>query len=131
MDQEEQSTEVQTTDKQVGDTNVQRETVKQTTQVSGVVIAQRVVYYIGGLIIALLLVRLIFQLLGASQGSGFVDFIYGLSAVFVAPFYGIFGEPTFGNSHFETSTMVAIVIYALVTVGIAKLLTLTRPQNEV
>jgi hypothetical protein len=131
MQEDEQTTEVRQTDKQVGDTNIKRESVRQTTSVSGVVIAQRVVYYLGGVIIALLFLRLIFQLFGANQASGFVDFIYSLSGVFVAPFFGIFGEPTFGASHFETSTLVAIIIYALLTVGIAKLLTVTRPNEEV
>jgi hypothetical protein len=131
MQEDEQTTEVRQTDKQVGDTNIKRESVRQTTSVSGVVIAQRVIYYLGGVIIALLFLRLIFQLFGANQASGFVDFIYSLSGVFVAPFFGIFGEPTFGASHFETSTLVAIIIYALLTIGIAKLLTVTRPNEEV
>jgi hypothetical protein len=89
------------------------------------------VYYVGGVIVALLFIRLLLQLLGANQGSDFVGFIYGLTGIFVAPFYGIFGEPTFGQSHFETSTLVAIVIYSLLTVGIAKLISLTRPREEV
>ncbi|MEP6710543.1 MAG: YggT family protein [Candidatus Saccharibacteria bacterium] len=131
MQEDEQTTEVRQTDKQVGDTNIKRESVKQTTNVSGVVIAQRVIYYLGGVIIALLSLRLVFQLFGANQASGFVDFIYTVSGLFVAPFFGIFGEPTFGVSHFETSTLVAIVIYALLTIGIAKLLTVTRPNEEV
>lgn len=131
MQEDEQTTEVRQTDKQVGDTNIKRESVRQTTSVSGVVIAQRVIYYLGGVIIALLFLRLIFQLFGANQASGFVDFIYTVSGLFVAPFFGIFGEPTFGASHFETSTLVAIVIYTLLTIGIAKLLTVTRPNEEV
>lgn len=131
MEEDRQTTEVRKSNERVGNTTVQRESVAQKTAVSGVVIAQRVIYYVGGVIIALLAVRLLLQLLGANQGSDFVGFIYGLSGIFVAPFFGIFGEPTFGQSHFETSALVAIVVYALLTVGIAKLLTLTRPHEEV
>jgi len=131
MREDRQTTEVRETNERVGDTNVQRQSVAKRTEVSGVVVAQRVVYYIGGVIIALVFVRLLLQLLGANQGSDFVGFIYALSGVFVAPFYGIFGEPTFGQSHFETSALVAIVVYALLTVGIAKLLTISRPQDEI
>lgn len=131
MQDDEQTTEVRETNDQVGNTNVQRATVRKTNKASGVVVAQQIVYYIGGVLIALLLLRLIFQLLGANQGSGFVDFIYGLSAVFVAPFFGIFGEPTFGATHLETGTLVAIIIYALVTIGIAKLFALGRPHEEI
>lgn len=131
MEEDRQTTEVRKTAEQNGNTSVQHESVVVRENVSGVVIAQRVVYYIGGVIVALLFIRLLLQLLGANQGSDFVGFVYGLTGFFVAPFYGIFGEPTFGQSHFETSTLVAIVIYSLLTVGIAKLISLTRPREEV
>lgn len=131
MEEDRQTTEVRKTNEQVGNTTIQRESVAQNTQTSGAVIAQRVIYYIGGFIVALLFVRLLLQLLGANQGSDFVGFMYALTSVFVAPFAGIFGEPTFGTSQFETSTFVAIIIYALITVGIAKLITLTRPREAI
>ena len=131
MDEDRQTTEVRKTDEHVGNTTVQRESVANTTHTPGVVIAQRIVYYIGGFIIALLFVRLLLQLLGASQGSDFVGFIYSLSAIFVAPFVGIFGNPSYGASQLETSSVVAIIIYALITIGIAKLISLTRPREEI
>lgn len=131
MQEDQQTTEVRETNEQVGNTTVQRQSVKKQTDVSGVVIAQRVIYYVGGVIIALLVVRLLLQLLGANQGSDFVGFIYGLSGIFVAPFFGIFGEPSFGQSQFETSAVVAIVVYTLLTVGIAKVLTISRPHEEI
>ena len=128
---EEQKTEVRQTNQQVGDTNVQTEHVRTENKASGVVVAQRVIYYLGGLLIAILALRLLFQLLGANQGSAFVDMLYGVSGVFVAPFFGIFGDPSYGNSQFETSTFVAIIIYGLLTVGVAKLLTLGQKNPEV
>jgi len=130
MQEDRQTTEVRETNSQVGDTTVQRQSVEKKTAVSGVVVAQRIIYYVGGVIIALLLVRFVLQLLGANDANGFVDFIYALSGVFVAPFYGIFGEPIVGRAQFETSTLVAIIVYGIVTVGVAKLLTLTRPHEE-
>lgn len=131
MNEERETTEVRNTNAQVGDTNVQRQTVAKKTSVSSTVVAQRVVYYIGGFIIALLFLRLVLLLLGANQGNAFVDFIYGLTGVFVMPFVGIFGELKYGVSLFEPHTVVAIIVYALVTVGIAKLLTLGRPRDEI
>lgn len=131
MQQDQQTTEVRESKEQIGNTTVQRQSVEQKTSVPGVVIARRVIYYVGGVIVALLALRFILQLLGANQGSDFVGFIYGLSGIFVAPFFGIFGEPTFGVSQFETSTLVAIIVYSLVTVGIAKLIGLTRAHEEV
>jgi hypothetical protein len=131
MQEDRQTTEVRKSNEQVGNTTVQRQSIEKKTAISGVVIVQRIIYYIGGVIIALLAVRLLLQLLGANQASDFVGFVYSLSGVFVTPFFGMFGEPTFGQSHFETSTVVAIIIYALIIVGIAKLLTVTRPHEEI
>ena len=131
MQEDRQSTEIRETNEQVGNTTVQRQSVEKKTAVSGVIIAQRVIYYVGGVIVALLALRFLLQLLGANQDSGFVEFVYGLTAVFVAPFFGIFGEPTFGQSHFETSTVIAVVVYSLITIGIAKLISLSRPHEEV
>ncbi len=130
MQEEDQTTEVRKTNERVGATNVQRETVKTSAKTPGVIIAKRVIYYIGGVLISLLALRLILQLLGANPSSGFVDFIYSVSAVFVAPFFGIFGEPSFGQSQLETSALVAIVVYGLLIIGAAKLLTITRPRDE-
>lgn len=131
-DREQSAREVRTTDEQVGNTNVQREVVTERTATPTSVVAQRVVWYITGVIIALLVLRLILQLLGANEGNGFVDFIYGLSGVFAAPFFGMFSyEPSYGVSYFEVSTLVAIVIYGLVGWGLAKLFTLGSSRAEV
>lgn len=131
-DREQSAREVRTTDEQVGNTNVQREVVTERTATPTGVVAQRVVWYITGVIIALLILRLILQLLGANEGNGFVDFIYGLSGVFAAPFFGMFSYvPSYGVSYFEVSTLVAILIYALVGWGVAKLFTLGSSRTEV
>jgi hypothetical protein len=125
MVSEEKVTEVRETNDPIERGTVTRErTVSDADRVTSGEMARRVVYYIGGAIIALLAVRFVLALLGAAQGNPFVDFIYGLSSIFVWPFYGIFGEPTYGTSQFESSTLVAMVVYALLTVGIGRLFTL-------
>lgn len=129
MDQEQQTTEVRSTNVQEGATNVQRETVKQTNVADGRVVAQRIVWYVAGFIIALLLIRLVLLMLGANQGNGFVDFIYAVSGVFAAPFTGIFGSPTYGQFFFDTASLVAIVVYALIAWGVAKLFTITSARD--
>lgn len=122
--------EVETTDQQVGGTNVQRQTVTEASSAPSSLVAQRVVWYIVGFIIALLALRLVLQLLGANQGNAFVDFVYGLSGIFAAPFFGMFSyTPSYGVSYFEVSTLVAILIYALIGWGIAKLFTLNSTRT--
>ena len=131
MQEDKQETEIRETATTVGDTSVQKQTVATRRQTSGVVLAQRVVWFIVGVITVIIALRFILLLLGANQAAGFTDFIYSLSGVFVAPFVGIFGEPTYGKSVFEISSLLAIVVYALVGWGIAKLLTLGRPHEEI
>lgn len=117
----EQQTEIrqQTVSDDTG--SVQSESVRTSESVSGNVLARRIIYYIGGAIITLLAVRFVLLLLGASQASTFVNFIYSLSGIFVAPFNGIFTRPTYGTSTFDSATIVAIIVYTIVTAGIAKL----------
>lgn len=131
MQEDTQETEVRETTTRDGNTTVQRQTVAQSETTSGVVVLQRVVWFVAGLISTIIALRFIFLLLGANHDAGFTDFIYSLSAPFVAPFVGIFGEPTYGTSVFEISSLLAIVIYLLIAWGIAKLFTIARPKDEI
>jgi len=131
MQDDTQQTEVRESVTQEGNATVQRQTVAHKSQVSSTVVAQRVVWFIVGLINAIIALRFVFLLLGANQGAAFTDFVYGLSGPFVAPFLGIFGEPVYGESVFEISSLLAMVIYTLLGWGITKLITLARPQDEV
>ncbi len=131
MTETEQTTEVHETTTQPNGALVERHNVSRTSQTSGIVVAQRVVWFIVGVIDVLLAIRFVLLLLGANQGTGFVDFIYGITSVFVSPFVGIFGEPVYGRFMFEWSSLLAIVVYTLVAWGIVKLITLARPQDEI
>ena len=130
-DQEEKTTEVRDTNEQIGDTNIRRQTVQSTKAVDSRVVVQRIIYYVAGVIIALLAFRIVLLLLAANQGSAFVDFIYSVSGFFAWPFYGIFSyQPAYGQSMFEISSIVGILVYALVAMALAKLLTLTSARDD-
>jgi uncharacterized protein YggT (Ycf19 family) len=130
--EEEQRTEVHETNTQVDGATARQQTVSRTTtKVSGVVMGQRIVWFIVGVINILLAIRFVLLLLGANHDAGFVDFIYSVTNFFVAPFTGIFGTPTYGVSVFDISSLLAIVIYSLIAYGITKLITLSRPREEV
>jgi len=131
MDEERQTTEVRNTNLQDGPTNIQRESVRTESHADGRVVGSRIIWYIAGVIIALLGLRVLFFLLGANQGSPFVDFIYAISGVFAWPFYGIFPQPAYGVSVLDTASLVAMVIYALIAWGIARLFTLDRTHAAV
>lgn len=131
MQEDKQETEIRETTTQVGNTAVDKQTVSQRVQTPGVVVAQRIVWFIVGAISVVIALRFVLLLLGANQQAGFTDFVYTLSGIFVAPFIGIFGQPTYGTSVFEVSSLLAIAVYLLIGWGIAKLLTISRPNQEV
>jgi hypothetical protein len=82
----------------------------------------RITYFVLGVLEVILLLRLLFRLLGASRDNGFILFLYGLSHVFVAPFNGIFNDQALGSSSvFEVSTLIAMLVYALLAWGIVVL----------
>ncbi len=81
-----------------------------------------VTYFILGVLEVILLLRLLFRLLGANQDNSFIMFLYNLSHVFVGPFNGIFNDQTLGRAGvFETSTLIAMLVYALIAWGIVSL----------
>lgn len=132
-DQNKQTTEVRETNNVQEDGPIlRRQSIETADTVSNAVIARRVVYYVTGFIVALLALRIVLLLLAANQGTPFVDFVYGLSGIFAAPFYGIFSyQPSYGQSVFEISSVIAILVYSLAGMGIAKLFTLTSKRTDV
>ena len=75
-----------------------------------------VTYFVLAVLEIILLLYLFFGLFGANKGNGFIAFLYSLSHVFVAPFNGIFP-----NGGFAVSTIIAMIVYALIAWGIVSL----------
>lgn len=131
MDTEQHTTEVHDTMVNNGNERVSRQTVTNRDTAPASVLVRRIVWFVAGFIIAVLALRMLLLLLGAQEASAFVGFVYALSGVFAAPFYGIFSyQPAYGQSVFEISSLVAILVYALAAWGIAKLLTIGSARPE-
>jgi len=81
----------------------------------------QMVYWIFGLIEGLIAIRIVLKMLGANAGAGFAEFIYGVTGVLVAPFYGLFGNPTSQGSVLELHSIVALIVYALLGWVISRL----------
>lgn len=97
---------------------------------TGTSTAERVIYYIMGVLLALLAFRFVLSLLGANRDNGFANLIYSLSYPFVAPFFGLFGyDVQYGVARFEIETLVAMAVYALLAYGIAKLVRIARKAD--
>lgn len=83
--------------------------------------AYETIYVIFAIIVGAVFVRFLLKLLGANTAVAFTQFLYGVTDPMLAPFRNIL--PTFvsGRTVFETSALIAILIYGLVGVALAKL----------
>lgn len=93
-----------------------------TASASGV--AQNIIYLIYGILAGLLAFRLLFSLLGANKANAFANFIYTVTAPFVAPFRSLFSVDTTigdGTKRFELETLVAILVFGLLAWILVKL----------
>ncbi|HAF21274.1 MAG TPA: YggT family protein [Chloroflexi bacterium] len=86
--------------------------------------------FIVGIVDVLIAARFLGKLFGASVQSAFVNFIYQTSAPIVAPFTGIFGDTGTKTNTFETASLVALVVYAVIGWGLVVLIRIvTAPHG--
>ncbi len=87
------------------------------------------VWYLLGLIEALLAFRFVLKFLGANPQAGFTSFIYGITAPFAAPFLNVFRISRVEGSVLEWTTLLAMVVYWLIAFAIIKLLLIGKPVS--
>ncbi len=83
--------------------------------------ATQVIWYILGLLEVLLVFRFVLKLLDANPYAGFTSFIYSVTYPFVVPFLSVFRITDVNGSVFEWATLLAMVVYWLIALGIVKL----------
>ncbi|MEK7600690.1 MAG: YggT family protein [Patescibacteria group bacterium] len=81
----------------------------------------QIVWYILGIVEVLLVFRFILKLLGANAGAGFTNAVYSITHVFVSPFLNVFRVTQASGSTFEWTTLLAMLVYWVLAVGITKL----------
>lgn len=86
----------------------------------------QIVWYVLGLLEALLAFRFALKLLGANPDAGFTYFIYSITHIFAAPFLSVFRRTQVGGSVFEWTTLLAIFVYWLLAYGIIKLFLMSK-----
>ncbi|MHB1454255.1 MAG: hypothetical protein ACYCYM_09940 [Saccharofermentanales bacterium] len=104
----------------------QTQTVKTHTENLG---ARNIVGAFFGLVEILIGFRFVLKLFGANTGSGFVQFMNGITGFFVNLFKGIFAETSIGsgNAVFEPASIIAMIVVALIAWFVFKLMT---PKSE-
>lgn len=92
------------------------------------------VYFLFGFLEVLLAFRLVLKLMGASVSSAFVGLIYGITGIFILPFEGIFrrgfAQGVETTSVLEPSTLVAMIVYALMVWGVVKLIRIFSGEKQ-
>ena len=101
---------------------------------SGSQTVEYLIYFLFGTLEILLAFRLVLKLTGANIASGFVGLVYGLTGIFILPFEGIFrrgyAQGVETSSILEPSTLVAIVVYAVLAWGIVKLMRILSGERQ-
>lgn len=92
------------------------------------------VYFVFGILEILLVFRFILKLTGANPATSFVNFIYGITQIFIAPFRGIFPAATTQGAVttgvFEPQTLVALVVYSAIAWGVMRLIAILSRQSD-
>ncbi len=79
-----------------------------------------------------LALRFLFKLFGANAGSGFVQWVYDMSEVLLAPFRGIFPTTVVENRYvLEFSTLFAMLMYAVIALLISWVINWASPDEPV
>ena len=94
----------------------------------------RLIWFIVGLMVALIAIRFILLATGANASAGFAQLIYNLTEWMVAPFAALFGAITYPGAEqtavFEPASLVAIVVYVLLGFLLTRLANLMLGTNR-
>jgi YggT family protein len=88
------------------------------------------IWLIFGVIEGLIVIRFVLRALGANASAGFAEFIYGITAPLVAPFVGLFGNPSTNGSVLELNSIVALIAYFLLAWLLAKVVWLAFGEDR-
>ena len=86
----------------------------------------QIAWYLLSLLEVILAFRFFLKLTGANPSAGFTSFIYALSWPFSAPFLAVFPRTVVEGSIFEWTTLLAMIVYWLVAIGIVRLFLMSK-----
>lgn len=91
--------------------------------------AAQIVALVFGVIEALIAIRFVLKLLAANPVAEFSSFVYSLTDPFVAPFQGVFPTPAGHNSVLEISSILAVIVYALLGKLATRIAQIAQPRG--
>lgn len=104
---------------------VKERVIEQAPSTRRVVVSRtgKLVWLVFGIIIGLIAIRVILKLIAANAANAFASFIYGLTDIFLAPFFGLTATPaTDTGMVLEIPALIAMVVYALLAFVIVRLI---------
>ena len=72
--------------------------------------ATQIIWLVTGILEALFGIRVLLKLVSANPDAGFAQFMYAMTAVFLAPFEGLTYNPSAYGSVLEISTLVGMLV---------------------
>ncbi len=92
-----------------------------------------VIWFAFGVLEALIGLRVVFRLMGANPQNPFANFVYNSTLLYLAPFANLMPNPSMNGLVLEITSLMAMIIYALVAWGIVRLLWLVfyHPSSRV
>jgi hypothetical protein len=102
----------------------QRRVVRSSTLEQRLLLARitQLLWVLLGFLEALIGIRVGLRLIGANPGAFFTQVVYGLTDIFLWPFAGITNNPGVGAFQFEISSIIAMIVYALIAWGLTRLI---------
>jgi hypothetical protein len=90
----------------------------------------QLIWYVLAIVETLIIFRFILLALGANPLSGFVSLVYSLSAPLTLPFSGILPQTIRGSLVIDWSSVIAMVVYALIAFGAAHMFQMIKPVSR-
>jgi hypothetical protein len=90
--------------------------------------ATQFIWLIGGLVEALIAMRVFLKLIAANPNSAFARLIYGISDLLVWPFVGLTATPTANGMVLEIPSLIAMIVFAVGFYVLVKLIWLLFEQ---
>jgi uncharacterized protein YggT (Ycf19 family) len=96
---------------------------------AGLLRVNQLIWLLTGLLEGLFALRLVMRLIAANPAAPFAQFVYGLTAPFLLPFQGLLGTPSVGDAALEITTIIAMIVYALIAWALTALINVLFYRN--
>lgn len=90
----------------------------------------QVIWFVTGVLETLIGIRVLLRLVAANPEAGFAAFIYDVTSLFLTPFTGLTNDPSANGAVLEISSLIAMLVYALLAWGIMRVLWLVFDSSR-